>query len=144
MSKKKHNSFSNSKPISQKQFSVLKTGYYDLYPIFGFSRYSNTKYFTKEHSNETECNLHNFLESLSNISKMKWKEIIYAAKQFHYHIIPNEKKIYKELFNENEEIPELYQFKLTGDRQSRIIGYFDSIYTFQIVAYDYKHQIYPQ
>lgn len=144
MSKKKHNNFSKLQPVSEKQFSVSKTGYYDLYPIFGFSHYSNTRYFTKEHSNESECNLHSFLEALKNISKMRWKEIISAAKQFHYHIIPNEKRIYKELFNQNEEIPELYQFKLTGDRQSRIVGYFDSFYNFQIVAYDYKHQIYPQ
>ena len=35
-------------------------------------------------------------------------------------------------------------FKIPGEKQSRIVGYFDNENVFNIVAYDYKHSIYKR
>lgn len=103
----------------------------------------NSEYFSKENSNQKECNLYNFLEGLSAFSEKTWGEIKQDSVKFHYHAIENDKSIYKEI-KFKDEIPTLYQFKLLGCKQSRIIGFYDEKNNFNIVAYDYSHQIYKR
>ena len=76
-------------------------------------------------------------------SEKTWGEIKQDSVKFHYHAIENDKSIYKEI-KFKDEIPTLYQFKLLGCKQSRIIGFYDEKNNFNIVAYDYSHQIYKR
>lgn len=72
---------------------------------------------------------------------MTWSQIKMSG-NFHFHEIDFDKNINSKL----KILPEisLMQFKLSGDRKSRIVGYFDNNNVFNIVAYDYSHKIYPK
>lgn len=138
------NQFANSKLSIKNQFiSKENCGIDKFFPCFSFRYFKHNKYFSKENSNQKECNLYNFLEGLSAFSEKTWGEIKQDSVKFHYHAIENDKSIYKEI-KFKDEIPTLYQFKLLGCKQSRIIGFYDEKNNFNIVAYDYSHQIYKR
>lgn len=138
------NQFANNKPAVKNQFSSSQNkGIDNLFPCFSFRHFRHTKYFSKENSNQRDCNLYNFLEGLKSFSERTWGEIKKKPAQFHYHEIENDKSIYKEISFEDE-IPTLYQFKLPSDRQSRVVGFYDEKNDFNVVIYDYSHQVYKR
>ena len=127
-----------------KQYKFVKTecGYAKLYLIFRFSRYCHTSYFTELHSKESSCSLYAFFTALKKISSLTWQQIKTNPRMFHFHEIPGDKAIYSEVKIREDTL--LIQMKLTGDKESRLVGFFDEENIFNVVAYDYNHKIYPE
>ena len=61
---------------------------------------------------------------------------------FHFHEIDDDKNINARLMIDEKIV--IVQFKILGEKQSRIVGYFDNENVFNIVAYDYNHNIYQR
>lgn len=125
----KKNSFSNQKPH-----------YENLFPVFSFRNYKESDFF-KENDIKNKKEFFSFFSKMQSFSSLKWKDIK-TNKQFHFHEIDYDKHINSKL-KIAEEIS-LVQFKLIGDKESRVIGFFDNDNVFNIVAYDYLHKIYPR
>lgn len=127
------------------KFAKKGCGYDTLYPGFGFMYFKHTSYFTEQNAKEPLCNLYDFFSALQKISTLTWREIKQKPKMFHFHEIPGDKAIYNEIKFKETVIKDtlLIQMKLPGDRESRIVGFFDEANIFNIVAYDYNHNIYP-
>lgn len=119
-------------------------GHNECTPVFSFTNYCtdklNAKYFNKNAICKKEEFI-NFFLGLRDFSQCKWKDIK-THHQFHYHEIDDDKNINSKL-SIDETIP-LVQFKFPGDKESRVIGFFDSNNIFNIVLYDYSHQIYKR
>ena len=86
--------------------------------------------------------LHDFFVNMAKFSNQQWKVIKTNPKMFHFHEIDNDKDINARLHIDEDVL--LVQFKITGEKQSRIVGYFDDKNVFNIIAYDYDHKIYPR
>lgn len=123
---------------SENRFAKGK-GFDNIKPIFSFAEYKNSDLFKIEDCTD-KSELHKFLSRLANFSKFTWGEIKRSGK-FHFHIVDYDKKVYKLIDDKNLE---LHQFKVQGDGEARIIGYFNTENIFCIVAYDYNHQLYPK
>lgn len=122
------------------KFAKKGCGYDSLHPSFGFRYFTHTSYFTEQNSKEPFCSLYDFFSALQKVSSLTWREIKTKPKMFHFHEIPGDKAIYNEIKIKDTL---LIQMKLTGDRESRVVGFFDESNVFNIVAYDYNHNIYP-
>ena len=126
--------------MKSNRFPAHNTGYDRLYPVFTFREYRESRFF-EARDIENKRELFNFFSNISSFSSLTWQQIKISG-NYHFHEIDSDKDINSKL-NVPEEIS-LIQFKLSGDRESRIIGYFDDRNVFNIVAYDYKHKIYPR
>ena len=122
-------------------FGNPKSGYNNIYPDFSFKNYQISEYF-KEIDISNKKEFFNFFNNIQRFSSKTWEEIKKNKKQFHFHEIEFDKGIHSKLKIPND--IELIQFKLPSDKESRIVGYFDSDNIFNIVIYDYRHQIYPR
>ena len=120
---------------------VKTTGYNELYPVFSFANFKESEFFTPEMIQKKE-ELYYFFVNMSKFSTQKWKDIKTKPNIYHFHEIDNDKNINAKL-KIDEEIT-LVQFKIPGEKQSRIVGYFDNENVFNIVTYDYKHLIYKR
>ncbi|MGN0728027.1 hypothetical protein [Treponema sp.] len=129
------------KKINSKNSFITKekTGYEKTHPVFSFKSYISNDLFTKE-MDYTNHSLYNFFNHISVLSQLTWYDIK-TRKQYHFHDIENKKNINKMLKIDSDIV--LTQFKIIGEQESRIIGYFDNN-IFYIVAYDYNHKIYPK
>ncbi|MBR0101269.1 MAG: hypothetical protein IJP90_16365 [Treponema sp.] len=123
------------------KFAKKGCGYDTLHPIFCFAHFTHTSYFTEKNAKEDVCSLYSFFTALQKISLLTWRDIKTKPRMFHFHEIPGDKPIYNEMKIKEDTL--LIQMKLTGDRESRIVGFFDEKNIFNIVAYDYNHKIYP-
>lgn len=121
-------------------FASEKSGYESLYPVFSFRYYKESEFF-KENDTESKKEFHRFFSRISGFSSMTWGKIKLSG-SYHFHEIDNDKHINSKL-KINQGIS-LVQFKLSGDKESRVVGYFDNDNVFNIVAYDYNHKIYPR
>ncbi len=130
----------NQKNNQQKHYSFTTgQGYYKHHPVFSFRYYKQLdKYYSIEHSNKHKNGFYKFLNSSKDFSNMTWRDISKDSKQFHFHDI-------------DKDIPELQdfeikdvvfvQFKLPNHKQSRFVGFFDERSIFNIVIFDYDHNI---
>lgn len=125
--------------MSSNSFSKIKTVYEKLYPVFSFKNYKHSKFFESKNI-ENKKEFYNFFTHISGFSNLTWEKI--KTGDYHFHEIDNDKNINTKL-KVSQEIS-LIQFKLSGDRESRIIGFFDSDNVFNVVAYDYNHKVYPR
>lgn len=119
------------------------SGYNNLKPLFSFENFCSdncNSYFCEKMITKKKEFI-NFFLGMRKFSNLTWKDIK-EDKQFHFHEIDTDKNINSKL-KIDETIP-LVQFKLPDDKESRIIGYFDSKNIFNIVVYDYTHQIYKR
>lgn len=117
------------------------TGYNELYPFFSFAHFKESVFFTPDMIQD-KAELYDFFVNIASFSTQKWKDIKINPKIFHFHEIDDDKDINAKLKIDDEIT--LVQFKIPGEKQSRIVGYFDNENVFNIVAYDYKHSIYKR
>lgn len=121
----------------------INTGYNSSYPVFTFKAYTASEYYKKsDHTQKSDNELFDFLSRMSEFSRKTWTEIKQTPKMFHFHDIERDNMIFSKLKIDND--TPLVQFKLTGDKESRIVGYFDEKNVFSIIAYDYNHRVYPK
>lgn len=120
---------------------VKTSGHNELHPVFSFANFKKSAFFTPEMITG-KSELYDFFVNMADFSTQKWKDIKTKPKIFHFHEIDNDKNINAKL-DVSEEIA-LVQFKIPGEKQSRVVGYFDSGNVFNIVVYDYNHQIYSR
>ena len=122
--------------------SFAKTlGYNELYPVFSFAHFKESNLFCPEMIQE-KSEFCNFFVNMAKFSVQKWKDIKANPRIFHFHEIDDDKNINARLMIDEKIV--IVQFKIPGEKQSRIVGYFDNENVFNIVAYDYNHKIYQR
>ena len=118
----------------------INQGYNNKCPVFSFSDYQqNDEYFSYIDSKEERNLLYNFLPNLKDFSQLSWYQIKINPAMFHCHEVEKDIKgldDYRDI--------DLVQFKLPGQKQGRIIGFFDENNVFKILLYDANHQIYKR
>ena len=133
----------NQKDKHHKEFTFSTgEGYYKHHPVFSFRYYKQIdKYYSLEHSNQHKNGFYNFLNAVKDFSSMTWQDISKKSKQFHFHEVDKE---IPELNDFEIEDVSFVQFKLPNHKQSRFVGFFDERNIFNIVIFDYGHNVYAR
>ena len=133
----------NQKDKHHKDFTFTTgKGYYKYHPVFSFRYYKQIdKYYSLEHSNQHKNGFYKFLNASKDFGNMTWEDISKNSKQFHFHEVDKE---IPELNDFEIEDVSFVQFKLPNHKQSRFVGFFDERNIFNVVIFDYCHNVYAR